>query len=343
MLETSTDPDVIAYAADLAVDLQWPVDLDLAPQMTRLRDAFLACFDIARDFVGLVTLKSIRAGMKLRAISYGRAYCSLRLVHQADSSASTGYPELELVYQESFDSPELMNVVRMLQGAPHLARESDVPLATKWALHVIPSLRPYNHDYDTSWTTLDYFLGQVQEYDLPHLDASSFCDYLFCVNSFLCPMNIRDMAWMDKSGFQDVLFGHLFKVLTSRIKQHDISSKMAAKILHATAQLVIKLENQWNYRNKARIYTFCSIIPRSPEWADVVRAAATLAKVNTAHRRAIELYSATNAVDLPDEEWVYTALENLDDPGQSIFLDELRRHRLEGKLRWTLRGFCRRC
>ncbi|KAJ7484228.1 hypothetical protein FB451DRAFT_1169296 [Mycena latifolia] len=59
ILETSADPDVIAIAANLAVDLQWPVNLDLTSQMTRLQDTFPAWFDIAHDFVGIVTLKNI--------------------------------------------------------------------------------------------------------------------------------------------------------------------------------------------------------------------------------------------------------------------------------------------
>jgi hypothetical protein len=196
VLETSTDPEIVASAADLAIDLQWPVNSDLTPHLIRLREAFLACFNTAHEYVGIVTLKSLRAGMTLRAIQYGRAYCSLRLVHR---STSTEEPKLEVVHNEPFGSPELRNVTRILQGEPHLALDSDVPLATKWALHVIPSLHPYIPHYDTSdWTSLDYFLSQLKESDPSHLDDQTFCDYLFCVISILSPTSARDAARKDK-------------------------------------------------------------------------------------------------------------------------------------------------
>ncbi|KAJ7136853.1 hypothetical protein C8R44DRAFT_868951 [Mycena epipterygia] len=45
ILDTSTDPDVILAAAEMSLDVQWPLDMDLIAQTTRLRDAFLACFN----------------------------------------------------------------------------------------------------------------------------------------------------------------------------------------------------------------------------------------------------------------------------------------------------------
>ncbi|KAJ7244282.1 hypothetical protein C8J57DRAFT_1681100 [Mycena rebaudengoi] len=44
LLETSTNPDVISVAADLAVDLQWPHHADLSLALDWLHDTFWACF-----------------------------------------------------------------------------------------------------------------------------------------------------------------------------------------------------------------------------------------------------------------------------------------------------------
>ncbi|KAJ7794762.1 hypothetical protein B0H14DRAFT_2532730 [Mycena olivaceomarginata] len=45
VLETSTDPIMLARAADVAIDLQWPITIDVEAQKNRLWENFLACFD----------------------------------------------------------------------------------------------------------------------------------------------------------------------------------------------------------------------------------------------------------------------------------------------------------
>ncbi|KAJ7280560.1 hypothetical protein C8J57DRAFT_1563361 [Mycena rebaudengoi] len=44
LLETSTNPDVISVAADMAADLQWPLHSDLDVVLDRLLENFWACF-----------------------------------------------------------------------------------------------------------------------------------------------------------------------------------------------------------------------------------------------------------------------------------------------------------
>ncbi|KAJ7636166.1 hypothetical protein B0H17DRAFT_1339600 [Mycena rosella] len=103
ILEISTDPLIIASAADVAVDLRWPVDTDFAAPLARLHDSFLACFELAevgyenypRGVAWPVPLKSIRTGMAARAITYGRAYCVLRLAHK--SSGANDDSALEVI------------------------------------------------------------------------------------------------------------------------------------------------------------------------------------------------------------------------------------------------------
>jgi hypothetical protein len=45
LLETSDDPDVIASAASLVPEVEWPRDLDISCALLRLRDTFLNCFE----------------------------------------------------------------------------------------------------------------------------------------------------------------------------------------------------------------------------------------------------------------------------------------------------------
>jgi hypothetical protein len=44
LIETSTNPDVISAAADMAVDLQWPLHANLDVVLDQLWNEFFACF-----------------------------------------------------------------------------------------------------------------------------------------------------------------------------------------------------------------------------------------------------------------------------------------------------------
>jgi hypothetical protein len=69
--------------------------------------------------------------------------------------------------------------------------------------------------------------------------------------------------------------------------------------------------------HKVTVQKFCSRLPRSADWAGVVRSAATLAQVS--HRRLVaEGFSSADRQALPDAEWVYIALEHLEARTQSI-------------------------
>ncbi|TCD67802.1 hypothetical protein EIP91_011930 [Steccherinum ochraceum] len=49
LLLTSTDSDVITTAARMAVEVNWPAELDIGPMATQLRDAFVRCFVVRPD------------------------------------------------------------------------------------------------------------------------------------------------------------------------------------------------------------------------------------------------------------------------------------------------------
>ncbi|KAJ6599894.1 hypothetical protein DFH09DRAFT_1504195 [Mycena vulgaris] len=203
VLETSTDPVVIAAAAEIAVDLQWPMRADLSPQISRLRDTGLGCFEYQGVYkitdngpVKGINLDKIRDGMGASAVRCGHAYGLLRACSGTVSSSSKS--EEDTIYcadYRPFESAELRNVVRILTGSSKLALDTMSSLTTAWALRVVPSLVPYNHP--TRKLELKYFLDQFQE-TLPQLNVSTFTDYLFCLNTFLAEANPLDMARTDK-------------------------------------------------------------------------------------------------------------------------------------------------
>ncbi|KAJ7670677.1 hypothetical protein DFH06DRAFT_140384, partial [Mycena polygramma] len=100
-LETSTDPNTVDAAAELAITVQWPRTIDARPQLYKLYDAFLSCFDhrlpkhvdldVDSESVEneeMIQLIRILNGNPLRAICLGRAYGVLHCAVQAAESKS---------------------------------------------------------------------------------------------------------------------------------------------------------------------------------------------------------------------------------------------------------------
>ncbi|KAJ7659234.1 hypothetical protein DFH06DRAFT_1297374 [Mycena polygramma] len=83
LLETSTDPIMAEAAAELAGDLQWPLDLDSTVAMGRLAAAFTSCFHASS------WSPTVRNGLEHRAIHCGLALGSLRHLTQ-ESGHDTG-------------------------------------------------------------------------------------------------------------------------------------------------------------------------------------------------------------------------------------------------------------
>ncbi|KAJ7150832.1 hypothetical protein C8R43DRAFT_1107270 [Mycena crocata] len=319
VLETSTDPHMVTVAAEMAVGLQWPGTADLRPQLARLRDSILACFDFTPIGHANFRLDAIRDGMSSRAIHLGRAFCTLRCLHQCWQPDHDFEPRISWFqvpsswFQISGLEPELGNVLRILEVKPDLHIEPDVSLATEWALYVIPLVSHRYNDSDSRVRgALDYFLQQF-EHTIPNLDPSSFTDYVFCINSFLCTMNRRDMVWKDKSKFQGELFEHFFDTLALSLQARHISMKTAADIMYTTGRLATESENRvWfhefnNYRRQSILYRFCSSIPQSEGWVDTVLSLGLLAGSHNflmGHRIS------------RDAGWIYRALETVTVPAE---------------------------
>jgi hypothetical protein len=190
---------MIITAAEMVINLQWPDGTDLSPQLNRLRDSFLACFDYRKDsYKGeyFYYLRKVFDGMDLQALHLGRAYCALRWVLQSNKFQQPSHHWLKFYYwNRTRYGPDLANVVRNLAGEPTVICSPDQRPATKWSLQVIPSI--FYADADSKHKHLESFLKQFDD-EVPTLNMQSFTDYLFCIYCFLSTVHPCDMGWMDK-------------------------------------------------------------------------------------------------------------------------------------------------
>ncbi|KAJ7081928.1 hypothetical protein C8R44DRAFT_905079 [Mycena epipterygia] len=230
VLETSTDPSMVRAAACITPDLQWPC-VDVTPQMVRLWESFLACFEHYPYPFGpdlRLVLQDIHDGRSPHARDLGWGYCTLYYVLQSFGTIYGPYPD----FFSGIHMPdtELSIVLNLLSGNPDLHLDSSTPLVTRRALHVIPSFQYRD------LKALEYFLHQFKD-TIPVLDPSSFTDYLCCLSSFFNPMSRRDMLRMDKSQFQEELLQDLLQTIASRLKDNQICMETVTKIIEITRSL----------------------------------------------------------------------------------------------------------
>ncbi|KAF7345627.1 hypothetical protein MVEN_01581900 [Mycena venus] len=282
VLETSTDPFMLLRATHLVIDLQWPITMNVEPQRKRLWESFLACFHHFEyshqpaDPLTLV-LRDLRNGMEDRAIEFGRAYHSLSCVNQQPSLSETRF---EMWFSRDTHHPNLQNILHILGflGVP-LILESSIDL--EWLLHVLP-LRRRNLDRRGNIDYLTHFLAELDRTlaDL-ELERPAFSDYLFCVYAFLSDgeMAYSDMVCMDKTAFQQEIFQLLLTAIISKLESKQISMDFAANIVRTTCRLSGSTR-VWNVGERGRrdaMYQFCSKVPRSDGWVQLVLAAGPVA------------------------------------------------------------------
>ncbi|KAJ7719259.1 hypothetical protein B0H16DRAFT_407727 [Mycena metata] len=265
ILEASTDPRILDVAADLAIELQWPIHIDVRPLLTKLRDSILTCFhDQHVNVPGRKTLDFVRDGMSTHAIHLARAYCTLRCV-LADSvySGAAEYWCFEAGFRWSADNVQLENAIQLLEGSPALIFDTDAR-ATKWALNVAAFHQ--NSDLEKSSlnrSALERFLKQFAS-GIPALDKAGLADYFFCVNSFLSSPSRRGVVWMDKSSLQGELFEQLFDTLASNISSLHLPMATAASIIDITGQIAVKSgRHAWHWElhdlRHSAIYTSATL------------------------------------------------------------------------------------
>ncbi|KAJ7125763.1 hypothetical protein C8R43DRAFT_1111438 [Mycena crocata] len=319
-LETSTDPLIITAAAEIAVDLQWPLGLDPTSLMIRLAGTFDSCFEFTYN--GYQFTRKLRAGMIRRAIACGRAYCTLRLVGRASQFNIHG--DLGFRFPESGNSigPEtgedpvlyahLLNVLEIIEGRPEVINNGETS-AIQWALQVIPgSLDPRR----SIQTNVERFFAQLQLDTLQSLDQYTFANYLCCVKSFFGPVIPRVMVLKDKSLLKFILMTDLFKAL----QVTTIDTHLIAQIVTTTAKLAKNMVAQEPKVAPTQVShisshdmlilmiemsRFCVNFARRNGSLDVLLAAASLARV----QQVEDLPSAQ--ADSPPAGWIFTALEHL--------------------------------
>ncbi|KAJ7312998.1 hypothetical protein DFH08DRAFT_821824 [Mycena albidolilacea] len=199
VLETSTDPVMLVQAADVAIDLQWPITIDVEAQKNRLWENFVACFDYDQykddwNDSAVVRLSDLRDGMDGPAAQLGYAYYTLcRGGHPSRPQISIGW-DCFTEYQE------VQNVINLLT---HSRLSLDNFVNIQWILHMLP-LHIYDQNFDSRYLE-EEFLADL-DHSMPTLDCSGFTDYLFCVYAFLSPgdVNQNDIVCMDKSSLPKV-------------------------------------------------------------------------------------------------------------------------------------------
>ncbi|KAJ6529354.1 hypothetical protein B0H19DRAFT_1333254 [Mycena capillaripes] len=308
MLETSSDPQMIEVAAEMATTLQWPFKIDIS-LLDKLHDGLFACFDCEWDENTGRTLTQIIDKMAVRALKLGRAYCVLhrRILLLPDTDSKKYSFSVDKNFR-SGNNNELEHMVRVLAGEMGYSpkrNDFEPPLAAiKWALQVIPSFR-YQYITNTEWRTTPFarFLRQFNKAK-PLLDPQSFTDYLLCLHSFLSHMNHCDMARVDKRMGQL----EVFKSLLNHLSPKKLSMEVIAKIIQVTVKLATQDGNNvWikdsDDSRQSTINEYCSSLSESElaGWHEVVLSIGQLSKT----------YDGTSPYKELDCSWVFKALERV--------------------------------
>ncbi|KAK7031902.1 hypothetical protein R3P38DRAFT_2521618, partial [Favolaschia claudopus] len=296
ILETSTDPIRLAEAADISIDLQWPLDMDL-PLDVHLAQ-FLACFEyhISHDFY---VLDNLRDGMNHPASQFGQAYMLMQwfqstqrpslLYFRSDIDLDKMLPELALVLSFICEdkSPRLTNII----SQPWLLRVFYFKFAKKNKLR---GLRNLVANLNSSIS----------------LTCASFSDYLFVVYSCLVDGNIssRDVRVADKSSYGMLLYEQILKALSSKLKSKKIDTQLTADVLELTLQLASNCrdhrewDDQWHER-QLLTYEFCQALPQTDNWIQVICTPGLFP--------AEETWWNTPSSNPAAESWIYTALRSI--------------------------------
>ncbi|KAJ6533486.1 hypothetical protein B0H19DRAFT_1272143 [Mycena capillaripes] len=315
VLETSTDHRMIEVAGEMAAGLQWPLTIDLWPQMDRFEETFNSCFEV--DSNGL---RTVRPGMIQRAINCGRAYCSLNII----VAAYRLHPSMEQLSATQPQDPQflpLLDVITVCRGDTGIMGHWEDSFAVQWALHcmIFQGRRSLVFGTLEIESQLDRFLDQFPSHEMPSLDRPSFANYLCCINSMLAPMESRVLSQFDKSFLRESLITHLFQLLETA----DIDSHLIARVIHTTAQLLEKSVGQQYITNRRTIFSglvasaaqFCRSFTGVEGWLDVAVSAAKLARVDN-HKKWMNLYghsTQSNFIEANTHnvQWIYRALEHV--------------------------------
>ncbi|KAJ6485353.1 hypothetical protein C8R47DRAFT_537305 [Mycena vitilis] len=318
LLEASTDPVVITAAAAMAADLQWPLDLNLAPAMWRLRYIMIPFPRDDQD----PTVDGLTFN---RWIDCARAYCILKHIACAAGDSGLrwqGYwtrTGLKNAAHTENRELELTHLTHILEGWPDFFHPQATPSVDERALYIIPTFNVLSR-FPSGQVTLNYFLNQIPTENVPSLRQPTFVDYLCCVVSFLSPVIPRVLVQRDKRRFCVYLLIQLFKVLQTQIITRD--RLLVSKLIKTTAQLANRSE--WIERSDSfigapselgilshEISRFCWIFGHEEDSLPVLASAATL----LAFARNVSVQTGVldfrDSLDAQTTEWIFHALEHV--------------------------------
>ncbi|KAJ7210734.1 hypothetical protein GGX14DRAFT_624814 [Mycena pura] len=269
VLETSTDPMMISTAAEMAIDLQWPLSLDLKLSMNRLDETFTHWLNNAQN---------IQRGIVHPATNCGMAYCSLRLIARASGHDPHGMGH----WVEAEEHPDLQNVLEVYHDLPVTFNVWVMSRVTKWALNTIPSLELKQYFRGSPQNNLENFLNQFTPENIQTLDEEDVCNYLCCLNTCFSPCNPRVVVQKSKKAFKVVLMTQLFRNLQTA----KIDPALVASLLKTTSDLLNMTGSETQYGLATRqvknlviqISQFCSALPQQHGWFDLVVSAAMFAR-----------------------------------------------------------------
>ncbi|KAJ7217303.1 hypothetical protein GGX14DRAFT_440978 [Mycena pura] len=295
VLETSTDPMMISTTAEMAVDLQWPLNLDLTLSMNRLNETFI---------YWLNSEQKIQEGMV-----HPKAY------HELVARASGQIPHRSYLARTKEHSPDLLNVIEVYRDWPDVFNASVTSRVVKWALRTIPSSLEQKQNLGGSFQrTMEYLLNQFTLENMQTLDEEDVCNYLCCLNTFLSPCDPRIMIQKSKKAFKVVLMTQLFKNLQTA----KIDPALVASILKTTSDLLNMAGSETQYGLTTRqvkslviqISQFCSALPQQDGWFDLVVSAAMFARnENIGFSDFTE--EQFDELEPHNVQWIYSTLEHV--------------------------------
>ncbi|KAJ7154536.1 hypothetical protein C8R46DRAFT_439593 [Mycena filopes] len=211
VLATSTEPHVVTTAAEIAVDLQWPVpgSIDVRLQISKIEDALLSCFNYHVGYEGEIVIETTRDSIK--ALHLGRAYCVLRCFLREQEKKT-------FIYKARLEKEdELSNMLRILKENPHLSIDPNQPLPMEWALRVVPSFK--YQDSNSGLEALSQFLALFKD-ATPRLSRSAFTDFLTCICSFISAVSAVDMVQRDNSSNFLHIYSKSLRPRSDHLKSH---------------------------------------------------------------------------------------------------------------------------
>ncbi|KAK6985063.1 hypothetical protein R3P38DRAFT_2661870 [Favolaschia claudopus] len=302
ILETSTDPIRLAEAADISIDLQWPLDMDLPLDVHVTQ--FLGCFEYPTPSHGSYVLERLRDGMHHRATRFGCAYLAMRT-----QRTISGSPLIMVSINLDEISPELATVLSIIDGTESLRLTtitSQPSLLRTLCFRSDARLSHYN-----SITYLKYVVTKLDS-NSP-LTSSTFSDYLFVVYSCLVKGHIsaHDVRVADKSAYEVLLYGEILKTLSSKIKSQTIDMQLTTDVLKLTLQLASNCRDhrEWNEQWRERrslAYNFCQALPQTDNWIQVICIPGLFPSK--------EIWWRTPSSNPAAESWIYPALRSIPSP-----------------------------